>query len=102
MQSKNNNKKSKSGFGVKAKDLAKEIADYTAKYNKWRLFMFEQYIRENANPTIDGEITDEKLKAAGIKIMTKGTSSWLEQNGKMISAVLKPKPFTFDYSPYIN
>jgi len=92
----------KKGFGVKATVIAEKMAEYTAKYNKWRMDIFKEYIEQNADPKIEGEITDKKLEEAGIKICTNGLESWLEQDGKAISKVLKPKPFEFDFSPYDN
>ncbi len=97
-------KKSKKNkdFKIRADIIAKDLAEYTAKYNAWRIKMFTLYIESNANPKIEGEINDEKLKAAGIKIMTDGDKSWLTQNDKVISRVLEPKPFEFDFENHLK
>ena len=93
------NKKKEPGFGVKATVVAEQMAKYIAKYNAWRKGLFEEYIRQNADPKVEGEITDDKLKAAGIYIVVKGEESWLEQNGKVISKVLKPKGYMIFCEP---
>ena len=95
-------KKEQKGFKVSAKDMAQNIADYTAEYNKWLIKMFTLYIEQNANPKIKGKITDRKLNKAGIKIIIQDNQTWLEQNGKRISKVLQPKPYEFDLNQYSN
>jgi len=51
--------------------------------------IFENALRENAVPKIEGDITKGKIKWRGIKIVQQNellkTTRWLEQRGKQIS-----------------
>ena len=70
---------------------ARTILQVQEKEFEMTLKEFERALRENAIPPIKGEITRNKVKWRGIRIVTsiKTGYSWLEQRGRKISNEIK-------------
>lgn len=75
------------------------------RYYRYQSKLFEKSVRDNAKPTLKGDITRGKLKWRGIIVnqqLEAGTAyTWVEQRGKRISPKIRLNPLE-DYDKLLE